>query len=294
MICLLLIKKTKTGVEIRLEFIHFLKNLYVNITFRNLMNFYIAMFPPSGYTSRVFTQSSSKTCTTMLPVMVIRLSVPLLDHGARHPRIWEEVQGIRRRAGGRDPTVRAARGGHGCHHGVGSLQLSGGRAQAVPHHPGCHQERRSGGLPSFYEGESGEEEGSEKEGENWNVSCSCITNAHAEVNFYCLSISLTPLVVTDLSGWPGASRSRGNAERNGAWWGWGEPCHDAKGIASLRASIYKKCDGFCLVGLTLISFTFLQKNQQSRERNFNSLMSDLEAKYSQKGTKPQKGKKAKK
>ncbi|XP_027863205.1 dnaJ homolog subfamily C member 9 [Xiphophorus couchianus] len=38
----------------------------------------------------------------------------------------------------------------------------------------------------------------------------------------------------------------------------------------------------------------LKKNQQSRERNFNSLMSDLEAKYSQKGTKPQKGKKAKK
>lgn len=258
------------------------------------MNFHIAMFPPSCYMSGVFTQASSKTCATVLPVMVIRLSVPLLDHSAGHPRIWEEVQGIRRRAGGRDPAVRAARGGHGCHHGVGSLQLSGGRAQAVPHHPGCHQERRSGGLPSFYEGESGEEEGSEKEGEDWNVSCSCTTNAHAEVNFCYLSTLLTALVVTDLSGWPGARRSRGNAERNGAWRGRGEPCHDAKGIASLRASIYKKCDGFCSVGLTLISSAFLQKNQQSRERNFNSLLSDLEAKYSQKGTKPQKGKRAKK
>lgn len=38
----------------------------------------------------------------------------------------------------------------------------------------------------------------------------------------------------------------------------------------------------------------LKQKQQSREKNFNSFLSDLEAKYSKKSTKPQKGKKARK
>uniref|UniRef100_A0A8C6LYZ9 DnaJ homolog subfamily C member 9 n=1 Tax=Nothobranchius furzeri TaxID=105023 RepID=A0A8C6LYZ9_NOTFU len=38
----------------------------------------------------------------------------------------------------------------------------------------------------------------------------------------------------------------------------------------------------------------LQQKQQSREKNFNSFLSDLEAKYSKKVSKPPKGKKAKK
>lgn len=59
------------------------------------------------------------------------LSVLLLDYRARHPWIWEEIQGFWRGAEGFDPAVCAAWGRYGCHHRIGPVLLPGRWTQTL-------------------------------------------------------------------------------------------------------------------------------------------------------------------